>query len=148
MKFNTATPYIASYVLLKKENKVLFVHRNNTGWMDGKYGLAAGKVENGESFIEAAVREAKEEAGVTIKPVNLRYILTVHRKEDEKTTWVDVFFEATEWTGKPYNAEPEVHTKIEWLDLNNLPKNIIPMLKFAFEQIKDGKTYAEYGWEN
>ncbi len=147
-KFGTATPYIASYVLLKKGNKILFILRSNTSWMDGKWGIAAGKVENDETYAEAAIREAKEEAGVKVKATDLHPVLTIHRKEAEDKTniWVDVFFEATKWEGDPYNAEPHVHAKVEWFDLNKLPDNIVPMLGFALKQIKAGKIYAEYGW--
>lgn len=115
--------------------------------MDGQYGLVAGKVEVGESYLKGAVREAKEEAGVDIKTKDLKQILTIHRKEDDTNTWVDVFFETTKWKSEPHNAEPQVHSKIEWLDPGNLPKNVIPMIMFAFKQIKAGKNYAEYGWD-
>ncbi len=146
MKYNTATPYIASYVMLKKGNECLFVLRENTNWRNGYYGLPAGKVEKDETYLAAAVREAKEEAGVELKPEELQHVITCHRFEDGDA-WVDVVFEASKWTGKPYNAEPKSHKEIAWLDLANLPKNVIPSLKFVLEQIQDGKVYCEYGWE-
>ena len=39
-----------------------------------------------------------------------------------------------------------MHSKLEWLDLDNLPDNIIPYLKYGLEQIKAGKNYIEWGW--
>ena len=147
MSYDTATPYIASYVLLRKENKVAFVLRANTSWMNGYYSLTAGKVEKGESFIQSAIREAKEEAGVTIRSDQLRQVLTCHRYDvGEDPEWVDVLFEATEWEGEPFNAEPDVHSELAWLDLDDLPENIIPSLRFMLDQIRAGKTYCEYGW--
>ncbi|MCA9330450.1 NUDIX domain-containing protein, partial [Candidatus Saccharibacteria bacterium] len=73
--------------------------------MDGRYGLPAGKVEKLETFLKAAVREAKEEVGVDVDPADLRHILTVHRDSpddevDGDMTWVDVFFETTKWQGE------------------------------------------------
>ena len=65
-KYDSARPYIACFVILRKGNKVAMVLRKNTGWMDGYYGLPAGKVEYFEHFTAGAAREAKEEAGVDI----------------------------------------------------------------------------------
>ena len=142
---DAATPYAASYVMLRKENMVAFVLRSNTGWMDGHYSLTAGKVEGGESYTQAAIREAKEEAGVTVTAEQLRHVLTSHRLEG--ASWVDVVFEATEWSGEVVNAEPDVHSEIAWLDLENLPQNIPPSLRFMLDQIHAGNTYCEYGWD-
>ena len=113
--------------------------------MNGYYGLPSGKVENGETYMQAAVREAKEEAGVEIKLKDLRYLHVTHRQEPEMT-WVDVYFEAKKWQGEPFNAEPNVHEKLDWLDPNNLPKNVVLSVRFVFEQIQAGNTYAEFGW--
>ena len=150
-KFGTAQPYAAAYVILRKDNKVAMVLRGNIPWMAHHYGLPAGKVEMGESFTEGAIREAKEEAGVDIKPEQLKHALTVHRfsKEDDGTIteWVDTLFEAESWQGEPYNAEPHVHDALEWHDPNNLPENTIPAIKAYLAAIAEGNKYLEFGWD-
>lgn len=151
-KFDTARPYIAVYVILKRDDgKVVFVKRSNTGWMDGRYGLPAGKVEKLETFLQAAVREAKEEVGVGLDPTDLKHVLTVHRDSpddevDGDMTWVDVFFEAAKWQGEPYNAEPHMHSEIAWLDPRNLPETVIPIMMDTFGFLNDGLTYGEVEW--
>ncbi|MDB5175715.1 MAG: mutT 1 [Candidatus Saccharibacteria bacterium] len=144
--YNTATPYIAASVILRRENTVAFVLRAHTDWMNGFYDLPSGKVEQNERFMAAAVREAKEEAGVTVTIQNLSHAITVHRKAPD-SQWLDVYFNALEWQGEPYNAEPDVHGELVWLDLDDLPKNVLPEIAEAFKQIKAGNTYAEYGWD-
>jgi 8-oxo-dGTP pyrophosphatase MutT (NUDIX family) len=146
IKYDSATPYIAVFVLLRKANKAAFLMRQNTGWMDGYYDTVAGKVEVGETYRQAAVREAKEEAGVDIRPEDLTYILTAHRNSDSNMTWVDVVFEVRKWQGEPYNAEPDKHSSLDWLDLDNLPDNVAPPGRYRLEQIAAGHSYAEYGW--
>jgi len=149
MKFNTAQPYIASYVIFRKDNKVAFVLRSNTNWMNNFYGLPSGKVEVNEPFAAAAIREAKEEVGVDIKPNQLKHVLTMHRKEpsDNGMTWVDLFFEAEKWSGELINAEPHMHSELTWLDVDNLPENVISSVLFALDHIKKGSMYCEYGWD-
>ena len=147
MSYDTARPHIASYIVFRKEGKVAFLLRSGTSWMNGYYGLPAGKVENDESFTAGAVREAKEEVGVNIKSQHLKPLLTIHRKAyGHAPLWVDVYFEAERWEGDLINAEPTVHSEITWLDPSNLPENVIPAVTFAIEQIQAGQTYAEYGW--
>jgi ADP-ribose pyrophosphatase YjhB (NUDIX family) len=150
MTYNTQRPHIASYVIFRNnEGKVAFVMRSNTPWMNGHYSLPAGKVETNETYLQGAIREAKEEAGVTVSSEHLKHVLTMHRcnKGDQAPEWVDVFFEASEWEGKVVNAEPNVHSSLDWLDLNNLPDNMLPMIKTAFESIRKGESYVELGWE-
>jgi len=148
MSFDTATPYIASYVIVRKGNKIAFVLRANTGWMNDHYGLPAGKTEKGESFMAGAIREAKEEIGITITPQDLKPLLIMHRgaPTEGDMTWVDAFFEAKKWLGEPYNAEPNVHSELAWLDPANLPPNIVPNVRFALDQIALGNHYCEYNW--
>jgi 8-oxo-dGTP diphosphatase len=78
-EYRTAQPRIAVYILLEKDGRHAFVKRSNTGWRDGYYSLPSGKVEKGESYLRAAVREAKEEVGVTIDLEDLEHVLTTHR---------------------------------------------------------------------
>ena len=146
--YETATPYIASYVLLRRANTIAFVLRKNTKWMDNYYGLPSGKVENDESFAAAAIREAKDEVGITVQSSALRHVLTCHRKSnDNSLSWVDVYFEVDEWEGEPVNAEPHVHSELAWLDLDALPENTIPAVRYCLDQIKAGITYAELDWD-
>ncbi len=150
--YDTAQPHIASYVLLEKDGKIAFLLRANTPWMNNFYSLPAGKVETGESYTQAAIREAKEEAGVIIVPEDLVHVFTMQRLHTEEESngnpeWVDVVFKAKKWQGEAINAEPDVHSQLDWLDPKNLPDNVISYIKQIVEQIEAGKTYTEFGWE-
>ncbi len=145
-KYATATPYIAAYLIFRKGNKVAFVLRQNTGWMNNHYALPAGKTEIGESLLQTAVREGREETGVSYTPSDLRPVLTVHRHGDD-SDWVDLVFEVTKWKGELHNAEPQTHGELVWFDPNELPKNVVPNSRFILAQVALGKTYAEWGWK-
>lgn len=149
MSYNTARPYLACFLILRKDNKIACVLRENTDWMNGYYGLPAGKAEIGERATSAAVREAQEEAGVTVNKKDLKFVHLCHRKtEDDTLAWVDILFEADTWKGEIMNNEPHKHSAVHWLDPSKLPKNAIPVLRHYMEQIEAGHTFSEYGWKS
>lgn len=137
----------ACYALFRGEsNKLLFVLRENTNFMPHHYGLPSGRVEPDENFLGATTREVYEEVGIKILPSQLRHVHTMHRRADDGRLWVDIFFEVEHWTGEPINAEPHKHSEIKWLDLKNLPNNVVPNHKHALEKIYENITYSEFGW--
>lgn len=149
MKYETQRPYTASFVIVRNANKIAFLLRQNTPWMNDHYGLPSGKCEEGDSFAYTAIKEVEEEIGIKIQPNDLTHRLTMHRNEpDEDMVWVDAYFEATDWSGEPYNAEPHVHAELTWFDPKDLPGNIIPSVKAGIEAIEAGKTYVELGWDS
>lgn len=133
-----------------RDTEIAMVLRKNTGWMDGHYGLPAGKLEYQETFTQGAIREAKEEAGVDIEPDNLRVIHVAHRHGEDAEKfmdWIDVYFVVDEWSGNPQNAEPEKSERLDWLSINDLPENVVPSQRAALTDIAKGNFYSEFGWD-
>lgn len=150
-KYDTARPYGACYVILMKDETIAMVLRKNTGWHDGDYGLPAGKLEWHETFTDGAIREAKEEAGVDIKPDDMRVVHVAHRHAEEGgefMDWVDIYYGVDDWEGEPHNAEVEKSERLDWLPINDLPDNIVPPQRAALTELAKGNVYSEYGWRN
>jgi 8-oxo-dGTP pyrophosphatase MutT (NUDIX family) len=143
MKRNRNVP--ASYLVLFKNNKVLLLKRFNTGYEDGNYSFIAGHVDKGETFTQAIIREAYEEADIKFKSNDLKVIHVMHRKSIDSQR-VDVFFTADKWEGKIKNKEPNKCLDLSWFGLDNLPRNIIPYIKEVINKIKRNIFYCEYGW--
>jgi 8-oxo-dGTP diphosphatase len=148
MRGTTNVPSV--YVILRRNGNGLFVLRSTTGFKDGEYTLPSGHVEGTESFIEAALRETKEEVGIELKPGQLRLAYLMHRYCDDQNgahVRVDVFFEADGWEGEPVNNEPDVHSEIAWFDMDDLPlEKIIDWQSQALGHIAEGGNYGEFGW--
>lgn len=140
MKQNRYKIKIASYLILKKDNKILLSRRFNTNWADGMYSLPAGHIDEGETPLETIIREAKEEVDVLISPLNTR-IVHIHFQRD---VYVDFYFETTEWTGKIKINEPFKCDKIIWVKVDNIENyQIAEKVKKVLLSIRNGDFYSE-----
>lgn len=136
----------ASYLLLRKGEKILLMRREGSGYYDGWYSVPAGHVEAGELPIDALVRETKEELGIILGNNDVRLVHTMYRtKHDETGDRVDLFFEAAKWTGEITNTEPHKCDDVRWFSIDSLPKNIMHHVREAIENIENGISYSELG---
>ena len=60
---------------------------------------------------------------------------------------IDAFFTASAWQGEIKNMEPTKCPDLSWFPLHNLPKNIVPYVKSALEQISKKNIFSEYGFK-
>jgi 8-oxo-dGTP diphosphatase len=135
----------AVHLILLKDNEILLLRRYNTGYEDGNYSIVAGHLDGNETFIEAVIREAKEEAGVTVLPSNLEVVHVMHRKQLNEER-IDFFIKADKWDKIPRIMEPDKADELVWCPLNKLPDNTIPYVRFALNNIMDSVYYSEFGW--
>ena len=136
----------ASYLTLIKDSKILLLRRANTGFEDGNYSMIAGHVDPNETFTRCVIREAREEAGIVLKPENLKVAHVMHRKSNNEER-VDFFFVAEKWDGEIINKEPHKCDELSWFDLDNIPKNTISYVKQAISAIRNKVYYSENGWD-
>ncbi|WP_245874266.1 NUDIX hydrolase [Cedecea neteri] len=136
---------VAVFVVLRRDDEICLIRRANTGWMDGFYSLPAGGLENGETQLSAAAREANEETGVTINTEQLKLGHSMHVKTEDRS-WMGHFFLCSDWLGQPYVAEPDKHSELLWVNIRRLPENTVPYVKQAISAIINGEIYSEYGW--
>lgn len=137
--------YVAVHLFIVKESKILLLRRYNTGYEDGNYSVPAGHVDGNETFIEAAIREAKEEAGIVIKKETILPVQVMHRKKSFEER-IDYFLEAFTWEGEIKNMEPHKCDKLEWFEIDKLPDNTIPYIKYAIENYKKESSFTTFGW--
>jgi 8-oxo-dGTP diphosphatase len=138
----------AVYIVFHRGHEVLLIRRANTGYMDGWYSLPSGHLDGGEPAHLAAIREAKEEVGVTIRPQDLEFLSVTHRVAEEGNhERIDFCFLATNWQGEPHNAEPHKCDDIRWVNLTSLPDNTIPLVRKMLTAIESGDRYLFENFE-
>lgn len=140
----------SSYLILVRGGDVLLSQRANTGYYDGHFGLISGHVEERETFTEAVIREALEEAGIQLEVPDLSVCHFMQRFEGSNAVGfnqrVDVFFRAERWKNQIVNKEPEKCERLEWFALPQLPGNTIPYIRSALESMRDTRVYSEFGY--
>jgi len=143
--------YIEHAVLcfIKKDNKIILIHKKR-GMGAGKINAPGGRIEEGETPLDAAIRETEEEIGVT--PQNLKLLADLHFIFKDGYSLRGYAFFADDYTGtlaKTVEADPfEVLEKDipynkmwaddkEWLPIALEGKKIVAKFIFNGEKIID-----------
>jgi 8-oxo-dGTP pyrophosphatase MutT (NUDIX family) len=142
----------AAYVVLRRDDEVLLQLRQNTGYRDGFWAsAAAGHVEQDESVLAAAAREAAEEIGIRIRTADLVSLCAMHRthgNHDPIDERVDFFFECRRWSGEPRIMEPRKNAEMRWCRLDDLPEPVVPHELFVLTGLQAGtlEPVVTYGF--
>lgn len=147
----------AAYVFLLRADgpatEVLLQLRRNTGYMDGHWAAGvAGHVEAGESVIQTAIREGREELGIELVPTDLRPLTGMHRTNggpEPIEQRVDWFFSARTWSGTPAIMEPGKDGGLAWFPLADLPELVPPHERKVLDALRTGEVPAvmTFGWD-
>lgn len=128
----------AVYLLIKDSaGKTLFLRRHLTGYMDEHFSLVAGHVEQGESPIVAAVREAQEEVDLTLNVADLHVVHTCYRPQVGR---VDFFIQVDAWTGEPRIMETNKCDELRWSA--EAPDESIPGLVPVLQAIEASQNFS------
>lgn len=128
--------------LVLKDGKILLVKRTGKLLDGGKWALAGGYVEHGETLAQAVERQIFEETGWKITGLTL---LTINDQpdrpnEDRQNVAVVCFCAATEQTGQPdWESDDQ-----RWFDFFLLPADEL----MVFDHAADIRLYQRFLSEN
>lgn len=131
----------AVYVIFQQNGKVLLGKRQNSGYKDGYYALIQGHVEAGEGIKDAAIREAKEEAGVDIATEDMQFVTVCHNQIE--THYIDFIFTCSKWLGEIQNCESNLCAGWEWFEPNAIPENTIYQIKEYIKKLDGDVKFFE-----
>jgi len=136
--------YIAAFLILKKGDEVLVARRKGE-WNDGKLSLISGHLDGNETTRQCMIREAQEEAGIILSAQDLQIDFTCHCRFPDRE-YIFIYLSANQWHGTIENKEPEKCSELLWAQLDKLPEDVLPDVRFALNSIAQGKHYGEFGW--
>jgi 8-oxo-dGTP diphosphatase len=136
--------YVCTFLFSEDRSRVLLIRKNRPAWQAGKLNGIGGKIERGETPLEAARREFLEETGVTLAAEGLEHVLTLSGGDDfgSGEAWRGYFFRAFGDVGAARSLTDEgveVHAVRPWRE------DTVPNLRWMVELMLDdevvGGTY-------
>ncbi len=126
------TDNICVATIILKNSQILMGHRHYQNF--SVWNFPGGRVESGETIIEALHREIKEEIG--IQKISIEKYLG--QKKGSYQNDVVYFFHCL-ISEQPKLMEPEKFSEWRWFDFNNLPIDIISLedKKFIEKALKN-----------
>jgi 8-oxo-dGTP diphosphatase len=112
--------HVAVGVVIDQNKKLLIAERPPNKTKAGFWEFPGGKVEEGETVLEALKREFQEEISICIDAAIP--LIKVHYHNQECNVLLDTWI-VTAYTGNPSGAEGQI---IKWVDVTELDHYVFP----------------------
>jgi 8-oxo-dGTP diphosphatase len=129
------------HLLLRRDGELLLGRRANTGYGDGAYEPPSGRLAERETLVEAAIRVAAAQVGLTLDPAMVSLAHVLH--DVSGAGRMAFFLTADGWTGEPSPAATS-YSDFGWFPLTDLPANMIDRARVAVRNFAAGGRFSTY----
>ena len=114
---------IVTQIYVKKDNKILMVQENKIG-KKGKWNMPAGKLEENETLIDAAIREKKEETNLDVQ---ISGLIAIQESITEMGQLIIFYFKGEYIAGEVSFNQEEI-SDVKWMteeEIKDIDRTII-----------------------
>jgi 8-oxo-dGTP diphosphatase len=139
MASSNVQQYVCGFLFSRDRTRVLLIRKRRPAWQAGKLNGLGGKIEPGETALEAMRREFREEAGVDV--AEWQHVLTLSGADDAGSGrgWAGHFFRAF---GDVDAARAITDEQLETHLTATLPRDTIPNLHWIIPLMLDDEPIA------
>ncbi len=124
---------------IRDEGRVLLQLRADGLFGAGFWNGPGGHVEEGESPLEAAVREVEEEAGLVVRDLLEHGVLTFYFGDATEPKYIVHVFSTSHYEGEPRASD---EGRLEWFPEDGLPYDrMFPDDRFWFPHLLAGRRF-------
>ncbi|OGH10491.1 MAG: hypothetical protein A2857_00795 [Candidatus Levybacteria bacterium RIFCSPHIGHO2_01_FULL_36_15] len=124
-------------------NHYLFVHRDSHKWIDAnRLNGIGGRVEPGENYLNAAIRETEEETGYKVTPSDIKLSGVIKLEGGYREDWVMCFFKIEVSHKNIPRGNKTEDGDLIWIHKNKVLKSgyeLVDDLNYCFKDIVLGK---------
>ncbi len=122
-------PRLGAIAVVRRGEQVLLAQRSKGGYI-GRWGFPGGHVERGETVVDAAMRELREETGVVADPKGVLTVLDeIGRNDAGEVQWHYVLVAVlADWrSGEGVAADDAAD--VRWVALADITGGALPVLR-------------------
>lgn len=108
-----------SALFIEKEGKYLFLHRQENKSHGNTWAIPGGKVDKGETALEAIVREMQEETAISLHPDALDHVKTVYIVHPNGVHFIYHMFSCSYDGSWGITINPVEHKGFTWVTLSD-----------------------------
>ena len=123
--------YVVGFLFTRDNRRVVLIEKHNPAWQRGLYNGVGGKIETGETPLQAMIREFEEEAGVKTRSDDWRHLAQIHRPGDYD---LSVFAAHSDLALEARTMEREL---VALLPVDELPAKLMPNLRWLIPMALD-----------
>lgn len=131
-------PRVGVGVMILNERGQVLVGRRTSHLAHGQhnYGWCGGHVDFGEDVVQAAKREAREEAGIEVGDLRLLCVNNIVRYDRH---YIDIEFIGRIIAGEPHATQPDEMDSWAWYDVERVPQPMFEPARLALLAYQSGQ---------
>lgn len=108
----------ATLCIIQNDGQILLQHKSAGRFGEGKWNGTGGKIDPGETPLEAAIREVKEETSLNVSDLRLHGVLNHFFGSKDMNSWQVYIYSTCNYTGTPTSSE---EGELKWFPHEEIP---------------------------